>query len=103
MATSRKKSALLKPAVIEKKHKKLIDWTLNSKGSEISRTFLFPTFIGAFAFTAKIVVHAEILNHHPDIFLSYGKLKVTLTTHDVKGLTNADFELAERIDNLKSN
>ena len=84
------------------KHLRLIsEWAVNSKGTILSRTLLLPSFISALAFVAKIAVHAEVLQHHPDIELSYGKVKIKLTTHDAKGLTKADFELAKRIDNLR--
>jgi 4a-hydroxytetrahydrobiopterin dehydratase len=76
-------------------------WTTNQKATMLTRSFAFPSFINALAFVAKITVHAEVLGHHPDIELSYGKVKVKLTTHEVKGLTKADFELAKRIDNLR--
>jgi 4a-hydroxytetrahydrobiopterin dehydratase len=98
MAISKKK---LKTADIDKKLKSISDWTVNTGGTQLSKAFTFNSFVYGLAFIAKIAVHAEILNHHPDIELSYGKVKVKLTTHDVKGLTQADFELAKRIDNLK--
>lgn len=99
MSTTPKKLA---NADIEKKLLKISGWNTNAKQTELSKTFLFPSFIVGLSFVAKIAVHAEILEHHPDIELSYGKVKVKLSTHDVKGLTKADFELAKRIDGLKS-
>ncbi len=98
MAVTRKKAPKKNS---EKKLTKLPLWTLSSNGTEISRIFSFPTFVAGFSFVARIVVHAEVMGHHPEIVLSYGKVKVTLTTHDAKGLTKADFELAEKIDMLK--
>ncbi len=86
---------------IDKKFKAISEWQLNKKKTELTKTFEFPSFITGLAFCAKITVHAEILNHHPVLELSYGKVKVTLTTHDAKGLTNADFELAKKIDSLR--
>ncbi|MFZ2252942.1 MAG: 4a-hydroxytetrahydrobiopterin dehydratase [Minisyncoccia bacterium] len=100
MATKNKK---LSASEISKKFSKIPEWNLNTKQTEISRTFLFATFMYGFSFVAKVAVHAEVMGHHPDIELSYGKVKIKLTTHDVKGLTNADFELAKKIDGLKSN
>lgn len=63
---------------------------------------MFPSYVVAFTFVARIVVHAEVMGHHPDIELSYGKVRVKLSTHDVKGLTNADFALAKKIDYLRT-
>jgi|CXWL01.1.fsa_nt_gi 4a-hydroxytetrahydrobiopterin dehydratase len=98
MATKIKK---LSESDVKKKFSKISEWNLNTKQTEISKTFLFASFMHGFAFVAKVAVHAEVMGHHPDIELSYGKVKVKLTTHDVKGLTNADFELAKKIDGLK--
>lgn len=79
----------------------LSGWKVNAKSTVLTKSFTFPTFIAGLAYMAKIAVHAEVLEHHPTLELSYGTVKVTLTTHDVKGLTKKDFELAERIDNLR--
>lgn len=94
-----------KPKVLAKKDiskalRALSEWKTNSKETELSRVFDFPSFITAFTFVAKVAVHAEVANHHPDIELSYGRVKIILTTHDAKGLTKADFELAKRIDTI---
>lgn len=85
---------------IEKKFASLDGWILNAKQTELSKSFETPTFVAGLAFSARIAVHSEILGHHPTIELSYGKVKVKLTTHDVKGLTKLDFELAKRIDGM---
>lgn len=99
MASTPKK---LRDSDIDKKLKKLSDWTINSKRTEISKSFPFDSFINGFTFVARIAVHAEVMGHHPDIELSFAKVKVRLATHDVKGLTNADFELAQKINSLGS-
>jgi 4a-hydroxytetrahydrobiopterin dehydratase len=66
----------------------------------LKRSFTFTNFIEAFIFVSRVTVHAEVLKHHPDLLLSYGKVKITLTTHSLKGLTNVDFDLAKKIDAL---
>lgn len=86
---------------VEKKINALSGWKVSPKHTVLTKSFPFPNFISGLAFIAKITVHAEVLSHHPDIELSYSGIKVKLTTHDVKGLTQNDFELAERIDNLR--
>ncbi len=91
----------IKDSDIDKKLSKLLAWNINTKRTEISKTFTFPSFVHAFSFVAKIIVHSEVLHHHPVVELSYGKVKVKLTTTEAKGLTNSDFELAKKIDNLK--
>lgn len=74
------------------------DWSLQLRNTKLVRTWKFPNYLDAFIFVARISVHAEVQKHHPDIQLSYGRVKVTLSTHEVRGLTKADFKLAERID-----
>ena len=88
------------PKQIDKALLSLSDWSVSKSGTQLSRSYTFDNFVVALAFCAKIAVHAEVLNHHPDLELSYGKVKVKLSTHDVKGLTKLDFELAKPIDKL---
>lgn len=85
---------------INKKMLKISGWNVSPKGTELSKTFEMPSFVTGLAFTAKIAVHAEVMGHHPTVELSHRKVKVKLTTHDVKGLTRLDFDLATRIDNV---
>jgi 4a-hydroxytetrahydrobiopterin dehydratase len=67
----------------------------------IVRDLRFPDFAGAIAFVDRLAVQAEELNHHPDILLhGWNKVRLTLSTHSQGGLTDADFELAGRIDGL---
>lgn len=93
-----KKTALLKKTELTKKLKALKEWSLNTKGTFISRTFTFKDHINALVFIARATVHAQVLDHHPDIEFTFKKVKVTLTSHDLKGLTQKDIDLAERID-----
>lgn len=86
---------------IEKQLRLLTEWKPSTKHTQISRTFTFKTYINALAFIAKIAVHAEVMQHHPDIEFSYTTVKVKLATHDAKGLTKKDFELAAKIDSLR--
>lgn len=97
MSTTLKK---LSGTDVTKKLLKISGWTVNAKETELSKIFEEPNFVSGLAFVAKIAVHAEVLGHHPTIELSYKKVKVRLSTHDVKGLTRLDFDLATRIDNL---
>jgi len=87
---------------IEKNLKSFSGWTVSKNETLLSKTFEFPNFVTALAFCAKIAVHAEVIGHHPDLELSYGKVKVKLTTHEIKGLSKLDFDLAKRIEGLKS-
>jgi 4a-hydroxytetrahydrobiopterin dehydratase len=61
----------------------------------------FADFAAAIAFVDRVAVEAEDLGHHPDILVhGWNKVRLTLSTHSQGGLTNADFELAGRIDGL---
>ncbi len=66
----------------------------------IKKTFTFPNFITALAFTNQIGDLAEREGHHPDINLTYGKVEVMLWTHKIDGLSESDFILAAKIDEL---
>lgn len=99
MATAIKK---LTATEIAKHLKKLPDWVSNAKKTEISKTIPTHSFLSGLSTIARIAVHAEILGHHPDIELSYTSVKIRISTHDVKGLTKLDFDLAKRIDLLQA-
>ena len=91
------KVKLLTKAEITKTLKSLNGWTLNAKGTALSHVYAFSNHIDALVFIARITVHAQVLDHHPEIIFSFKKVKVTTTTHDAKGLTAKDVELARRI------
>ena len=57
-----------------------------------------PTIIEAFSWITRVAFWAEKINHHPEWFNVYRTVRVVLTTHDVKGLSNLDLELAEKMD-----
>lgn len=69
-------------------------------GDTITRTFQFPNFVQAFGFMASAAIVAEKMNHHPEWSNVYNKVSVTLTTHDAGGLTDLDFELANKMSEL---
>ena len=64
----------------------------------LEKEFNFPDFKQALAFVNKVGAIAEEQNHHPDILLTWGKVRVTLWTHKVGGLTENDFILAAKAD-----
>jgi 4a-hydroxytetrahydrobiopterin dehydratase len=96
-----KRPKLLSSKDIDKRLQAISDWQVNKQGTELAKTFEMKNFVAGLAFVAKVAVYAEIMEHHPDIELSYGKVKVKLSTHDPKGLTKLDFELAKKIDGVK--
>ena len=66
----------------------------------ITRAFTFPDFKAALDFVNRVGAIAEEQGHHPDIVLTWGKVEVTIWTHKVNGLTESDFILAAKIDQL---
>lgn len=74
-------------------------WTL-VENHHIERLFKFPDFKQALAFTNEVGRIAEEQNHHPDIELGWGRVRVTIFTHKIKGLTESDFIFAAKTDAL---
>jgi 4a-hydroxytetrahydrobiopterin dehydratase len=68
----------------------------------ITREFKFPDFRTALNFVNRVGEVAEQQGHHPDILLSWGRVEVTLWTHKIDGLTESDFIMAAKIDQLDS-
>jgi len=66
----------------------------------ITKQFTLKGFGAAMALVNKVAEAAQKANHHPDIWNSWNRVKLTLTTHDTGGLTNRDFNLARKIDAL---
>jgi 4a-hydroxytetrahydrobiopterin dehydratase len=66
----------------------------------IARDFAFADFSAAFGFMARAALAAEKLDHHPEWTNVYGRVSVTLTSHDAGGLTARDIRLAEALDRL---
>jgi 4a-hydroxytetrahydrobiopterin dehydratase len=76
-----------------------LDWELD--GEEIVRERQFKDFAEAIRFVDRVAEAAEEANHHPDILIhGWNKVKLSLTNHDAGGLTEADFEMAGRLDGL---
>jgi 4a-hydroxytetrahydrobiopterin dehydratase len=67
-------------------------------GQRIRRQFRFASFAEAMAFVNRVAALAEEVDHHPDILVEYGRVTLTLSSHDAGGLTERDFRLAGRID-----
>jgi 4a-hydroxytetrahydrobiopterin dehydratase len=69
------------------------------EGPALVKTFTFKGFKGAMAFANRVADAANAANHHPDIHLErYKTVRIVLTTHVAKGLTDADVDLAKAID-----
>jgi 4a-hydroxytetrahydrobiopterin dehydratase len=66
----------------------------------LHRVYKFPDFKQALDFVNKVGAIAEEQQHHPDIVLGWGKVEITTYSHDVNGLTDRDFRLAAKINEL---
>src|SRR6266850_878797 len=66
----------------------------------LEKEYPFKNFRDALAYTNRVGELAEKHNHHPDIYLSCGKVKITLWTHKIDGLTESDFVMAAKIEQL---
>lgn len=80
--------------------KQITGWTLAADAKSISKEFKFKNFADALAFTNKIGAIAEEEGHHPDLMVQWGKVGASLSTHAIKGLSENDFILAAKIDQL---
>jgi 4a-hydroxytetrahydrobiopterin dehydratase len=75
------------------------DWRRD--GDAIARDLAFDDFKAAIAYVNRVADAAEAANHHPDITVhSWNKVRLTLSTHSVGGLTQADLDMARRLDDV---
>ena len=89
----------LKGAELQKLSHQLPNWEVVNE-HHIHRIFKFPDFVKALAFVNRVGAIAEEQGHHPDILLTWGKAEITTWTHAVNGLTESDFILAAKIDQI---
>jgi len=66
----------------------------------LEKSFLFPDFVSGLAFVVQIGALAEEEGHHPDLTLAWGKVDVKIYTHKIDGLSENDFILGAKIDDL---
>ena len=75
------------------------DWTVVNN-HHLERQFKFPDFKTALRFVNQVGELAEAQGHHPDILLAWGKVGITIWTHKIDGLTESDFILAAKVDQM---
>jgi len=86
----------LTEAEIRESLKGLSGWSL--QGGKLHREFKFKDFVQAWGFMTRVALHAERLNHHPEWSNVWNTVRIDLSTHDVGGISERDFELAKVID-----
>lgn len=67
---------------------------------KLHKDFVFTDFVEAFGFMSRAAIHIEKMNHHPEWFNVYNKIKVELVTHDAGGITQNDINLARTLNSL---
>lgn len=77
---------------------KLKGWKKTRGRDAIEKTFVFADFNAAFGWMSRVAMQAEQTDHHPEWFNVYKTVTVTLTTHDVGGLSDLDLALARFMD-----
>ncbi len=90
----------LSPSEIEQRLKELPGWTYT--GTAIEKSIKFENFKAAFSVMTRIAFECEAMNHHPDWQNVYNQLHIALNTHDVQGITDKDFTLAGKIEEIIS-
>ncbi|VVC05035.1 Putative pterin-4-alpha-carbinolamine dehydratase [uncultured archaeon] len=83
---------------IKKELTSLTGWSVMN--GKLHKDFVFTDFIEAFGFMSKAAIHIEKMNHHPEWFNVYNKIKVDLITHDAGGITQNDVNLARTLNSL---
>jgi 4a-hydroxytetrahydrobiopterin dehydratase len=90
----------LKGENLENIHKQLNgNWMIVDE-HHLEKEYIFSNFRQALAFTNQVGELAEAEGHHPDIYLTWGKVKLMVWTHKIDGLTESDFIFAAKVDVL---
>lgn len=90
----------LSDSEIESEVTKLPGWNLLN--GKLNKSFEFEDFVEAFGFMTRVAMQAEKMNHHPEWFNVYNKVKIDLITHDVNGISNYDVKLASAVNKIQS-
>ncbi len=80
--------------------KQLDGWGVE-RGHHLSKTYAFADFSQGLAFVNRVGAMADQQGHHPDIYLTWGKVRVEIWTHKIDGLTESDFVFAAKTDKCK--
>jgi 4a-hydroxytetrahydrobiopterin dehydratase len=87
-------------AEIERLSRQLDGWKV-TVGKKLEKEYGFPDFRQALAYVNRLGEVAEREGHHPDIYLTWGKVRVELSTHSIGGLSENDFILAAKADQVR--
>jgi 4a-hydroxytetrahydrobiopterin dehydratase len=96
-----RKTPPLDLATIQQLRKQLADGWNVVDGHHLEKEYVFRDFKESLAFTNRVGAIAEEEGHHPDILLRWGKVKLTVWTHSIDGLSENDFILAAKVDSAR--
>jgi 4a-hydroxytetrahydrobiopterin dehydratase len=88
--------ALMPEAEVDRRLAALPGW--QREGQRIRKAYAFDSYLDGIAFVNRVAALAEKQDHHPDMLVEYRRVTLTLTSHDVGGLSARDLRLAEAID-----
>jgi 4a-hydroxytetrahydrobiopterin dehydratase len=89
---------VLSPDELAEGVRSLSGWSVED--GKLVKPYTFPDFVSAVGFVDRLTAVAEAHNHHPDLFVGWGKVTVQLSSHDVGGITARDLRLAAALDQL---
>ena len=89
----------LKGKAIEDLYSQLNGWSVIDE-HHLTKTYRFQDFVGALAFVNRVGAVAEEEGHHPDVYLTWGKVRLDVWTHKIDGLTESDFIFAAKADEV---
>jgi 4a-hydroxytetrahydrobiopterin dehydratase len=98
MTQGKTKRILLAKQELEDSIKRLPGWEIVN--GKLHKEFQFESFVRAFGFMTSVAITAESMNHHPEWFNVYDKVRVDLITHDLGGISTFDVILAEQMNQL---
>jgi 4a-hydroxytetrahydrobiopterin dehydratase len=85
---------------VDRLFRQLEGWQIED-GKELRKEYRFPDFRQALDFVNRLGEAAESEGHHPDLYLTWGKVEVRLSTHSIGGLSESDFTLAAKADQVR--
>lgn len=95
----------LSPEMVSEKLQELnqnLSQPWRGENGSIHKVFKFSDFVAAFGFMAQAAIHAEKMNHHPEWCNVYNQVRVHLSTHEADGITERDFQLASKMEDIVS-
>ena len=89
---------------LSKKFEDIEGWKKTTDGRDaFEKLYICSDFKQAFSFMTSVALKAEQINHHPEWENVYNKVKITLTTHDIGGISKLDYDLAIFADTISKN